>query len=975
MITAMMRYCHRTAYGKRPAYYGHRSGSQSLLASTTFSETFSKSDDTHHRCYNTNIIHSKSLLHASLSQKALEDDIVQDLLRQTATRGPLATQAANKAWKILLEDIFNSDSPLPVADRLSLLNHVLNFQKTALEQQRPNNKRRRDNNQPLIDTADVAYAWPREVLPQVQAWLQQRYIRGELIDDFKTQATYVLIFTALSRTQLNQLQGPEFNRDVSMVRDILNTMPLEPSAVAWNAALTVMAKWQAPSAAWDLFQTMKQQTTVHINSSHAAKAAVPDLVSYSCVLESLVHETSPYEFPVIKAQGLLQEMMKTKHAQPNSTCYFHYLRILIAHQQLDVALETLRQLAREYVQAHDTATTPTAVVPDQCMFAVVLAAYARQGDHKRVHELLLLLKSLHQTMPTADDFLLQPRSLTNVLKALAAGGGDKKALAQTMDRILQQCRHLALKGKKPSCLPNTLHYNMVLEAWSKISSDEKRAVDRAGELFDQMSCQRSSQPNTLSCTTLQKAWMRSRHPDKGKRCQAILNDMWKMHEADPSANIRPDLYAYNIAILALARSAKLDPSAAVRADALFQDLKERFDDGDASLEPDEASYVAVMTAWSQSIAKALPHRKSYAVEKCRLYMKAARKHHRAESRMSMLSTKIYTAMLDALKEIGAGQEADVVFEQMLADHKAGIISTLPTVATLNTLMSAWARSRADYAPLRAQALLDSMQQLYEEEGLDLKPDVRTYNVLLDCWAKSGREDAPERAEEIVALLEGGQHGFRPDNRMYAAVLEAWAKSRADNAPQRALDLLKQLESRCLSGENACCPTMFHYAIVINAFAERGDHPGVVALIARMEHAGIKPDAYCYNGCIKAIIRSKASDAGRQAVKVLRLMQKSGSACSRPDVVTYTSCISAFELDPTLDAVNRAQALLEECIAQVSNKVIAPTPSTFLAFLRVVRQSDTKDKFERVEYTRDRMRRLGIAPSRGILLEMELLCPT
>jgi hypothetical protein len=131
---------------------------------------------------------------------------------------------------------------------------------------------------------------------------------------------------------------------------------------------------------------------------------------------------------------------------------------------------------------------------------------------------------------------------------------------------------------------------------------------------------------------------------------------------------------------------------------------------------------------------------------------------------------------------------------------------------------------------------------------------------------------------------------------------------------------------------------------------------------------MEPSASCYNGLLKAIVKSRTGDAGDRAEDVLRrMMPRAGPGA--PDAVTYTTCISAWQESRHPEAVERAEALLKEswtlsdAASQRGVDLRArPNVKTFLSYLRVVMNSEVENKAERAEQVVAWMTKLGIRPS-------------
>ena len=89
------------------------------------------------------------------------------------------------------------------------------------------------------------------------------------------------------------------------------------------------------------------------------------------------------------------------------------------------------------------------------------------------------------------------------------------------------------------------------------------------------------------------------------------------------------------------------------------------------------------------------------------------------------------------------------------------------------------------------------------------------------------------------------------------------------------------------------PNSLHFSAVISAFAEQGDVENARAVLQRIIDSDAQPHEGCFNGVIKAYVRSQRPDAPEKAEGILRwMMQQPGNFMS-PDVVTFTSCISIY----------------------------------------------------------------------------------
>jgi pentatricopeptide repeat protein len=304
----------------------------------------------------------------------------------------------------------------------------------------------------------------------------------------------------------------------------------------------------------------------------------------------------------------------------------------------------------------------------------------------------------------------------------------------------------------------------------------------------------------------------------------------------------------------------------------------------------------------------------------------------------------------------------------------------PKSSIVVLLLQALADSRRSLAAERATSLLKDMEASQDPE---MRPTPQCYAEVLSAWARSRHPDAPERTQalfqDMLKKYQAGDDSCRLNSKAYGIVLSSYAYSDHLDAPLKALSLLNELDDlHQRFGDKYEQPNAFHYSAVINTFAERGDVKNARAVLDRMQQRsqrdGVRPSTGCFNGLIKAIVHSQAADAGEQAEDVLRrTMPPSG--LGSPDVITYTSCISAWQHSEKPEAADRAERLLRECmrVASESGKSkraeLQPNAKTFLAYVRVVLASSVKDKADRVKRVVSLMKQLNVKPSYDLRLAL------
>jgi pentatricopeptide repeat protein len=233
---------------------------------------------------------------------------------------------------------------------------------------------------------------------------------------------------------------------------------------------------------------------------------------------------------------------------------------------------------------------------------------------------------------------------------------------------------------------------------------------------------------------------------------------------------------------------------------------------------------------------------------------------------------------------------------------------VPDLATWNTLLKTWANDTATTTKTttthrsnnnnnrnnnsvaeKAESILRKMTQLYETGELQDPPDVVSYSIVLDAWAKQAWGD-PNAAQRAQALLDqmkhatpnnngsnSNIHNSRPNHISYNTVITAHA--RAGN-PQQAEALLHEMIQQSSS------PLVQH-----NTNANNSNSTAVATTLV------VRPDVQSFSQVIAAWSRVGTLEAAERAEALLReLMPRVGI---RPNVQTYSNCLSCWAKVPLM----------------------------------------------------------------------------
>ena len=115
-----------------------------------------------------------------------------------------------------------------------------------------------------------------------------------------------------------------------------------------------------------------------------------------------------------------------------------------------------------------------------------------------------------------------------------------------------------------------------------------------------------------------------------------------------------------------------------------------------------------------------------------------------------------------------------------------------------------------------------MYQDYKKTGDSaLKPNTQTISAVIEAWQKSGGRDAGERAEAILDWMtsvyeDEKDETLRPNEYSFSSTISAWSKSRKVGKSIRARKVLDKMIDLHESGVLAASPNTHCYTAVINS---------------------------------------------------------------------------------------------------------------------------------------------------------------
>lgn len=253
------------------------------------------------------------------------------------------------------------------------------------------------------------------------------------------------------------------------------------------------------------------------------------------------------------------------------------------------------------------------------------------------------------------------------------------------------------------------------------------------------------------------AAIQKENPRAAQKAEEIIQRMWKLYELSRDEDFKPDLQVYNLWIHAIAKSKSRNIGE--KAEAIVREMKEY------EIFPNVVSYTSVMDAYANE------------------------------------------ARFDRKAPEHAERVLFYLIEQSEYDPSMKVTSVTADVA-----MNAWAQQGSWESALRAQQILDKMENT---RIMSLRPTVHSYATVIHGWAVSkGGTQAAQRAERVLnGLLKGHKESVKPDTVVFNAVIDAWSSSGDTRAGSHALSLLNKMKQLRQTEGYDCEPDTVTYNTV------------------------------------------------------------------------------------------------------------------------------------------------------------------
>lgn len=583
----------------------------------------------------------------------------------------------------------------------------------------------------------------------------------------------------------------------------------------------------------------------------------------------------------------------------------------------------------------------------------VLVGSMSESVHNLCHSLMRYLRKQGFMAQIVEDLLLRlleeedsgtGRPVNAVLYSIAIDAWAKQFSCsdapQRAEALLQLMQDRFKKNPVRCSPPRASHVSLVMVAWS--NSSLSYAPQRAEQLLTWMEGQSNKFPPCVyTYTSVIHAYSRHGKPHDAER---ILRLMEARMEKDPKHAVRANVKTFTAVVGAWAnanqgrRGAQRAENARKRLEKWYKRLQ------DEELQPKSIKLLTLlMQAWAKS-GTPEQGRKVEALWKALVDLHSSLSDEERNDPSNRITVHPYNMRMEAWSKADEPEKAEKILFEMLDRVKAGDEDAVaPRQLSWTIVSHGWGRIGNVE---RTENVLKRMHEQYVAGVTSTKRTVVIYNALLLAWLKSKDKDSAIKAQRLLDWMEeqadNGMEELRPNEISYDLVMTAWSKSTPTRQSEtNALELLRRMENYLkkhpIISQNAVASA---YEKVLSAVA-RGDkgntHLKVLELLKRIEtiHAsgslGPILNNLCYHIAIAACAWAPTRDGEELAEDILQRMELSLNDEFRPRKRSYEATLAAWGRSFRADAHAHAHSVLkrlEDRAAQEPDSPYEPTNKAF-----------------------------------------------
>jgi hypothetical protein len=381
-----------------------------------------------------------------------------------------------------------------------------------------------------------------------------------------------------------------------------------------------------------------------------------------------------------------------------------------------VILDLLHYLERQRTNGRPNAIKPTLKIYNMAMGAIMKSRSRCPKDTIKDIEDMLERMEIDSIYPDATSY----NTLLSAISRLHQKGPETcEALLRKLQNNPNTRNHL-----------DVISYNIVMNAWSKKSDyaweerNIQHAACRAEHLLHEMQHEYSKgherlKPSLVSFTTVIDAWSRisSKDVEAAQRAEDILNLLYEFSEID--IDLRPNAFTFHAVMNAWSKSSL--PNSASAVHTLLNRMVDGFQAGNESLKPGKISFSIAIKAWARRDEKGNSTQALLLLEQ-----------------MKLLSDKGYSTAPDigtfnsVLRAIANDYElADKPSHMENINKQIEALNLRPDLITYNTILRCCATTTSNDVKIKQKAVRIATETLLKiEKTGHLMPDPYTFNFFM-----------------------------------------------------------------------------------------------------------------------------------------------------------------------------------------------------------------------------------------------------
>lgn len=575
-------------------------------------------------------------------------------------------------------------------------------------------------------------------------------------------------------------------------------------------------------------------------------------------------------------------------------------------------------------------------------------------------------------MTQAQDKHLTGATLLDFVKACNAAGID-------LDHTQQRVGHF-MQTRDPSVLQSRRALLFVLQAWKDLAAEKPETASKEAEqvLYEMLRLYLEEKNQHVKPCRDCFALVLAIHTTSGNVTAAdrVLQDMLHLYQTSQDEDLRPDRQCFSWVLLSLFNQKPTRNTVYIADNILSQMMDLAIATNDPSLRPPDSVLQHTFALWALTRSEDAGLRAEALL--CRMLELPGRND--ALPPLKVLEFVMQSWALSSSPKAAARIQR---IRSLIQEHYRDSNALNPSFGWLEELQ-AHSRSCSE-TPWEGFRNFEECFQRFQQHFRD--PNlVSTLQIILAYKAKivaysshrdplKGARECQKALEELLLLRKHKLIDRDPDSKIYGQVAYAWA--RIGNV-QRVKDLMERMKK----GPQDTLDISMHNHLLM-ALSRSGDPTAgqqAEKVFADLQKGGhhSKPNIHTYGSLMACLSKSTdpktASRAAQYLQKLKELYEITGDDELRPDARIYTTAIRSLVNARNHDAVDRAQALIDEmnALAHDGDEAIRPDVITYTTLLKVIRVAKVPNKAQRAEEVLAQMKQNGVEPDSYTMKELNKL---